>query len=106
MLAEQLGLERLKRFVAIGIAPPDRVFVARLNRLIQLLGLPAPHDYLSVPVVLGTRGGIGLLIGPLGLFMLNIRRHPEHGDRAQKAMDHGLIWLLFFTSLTGLALLA
>ena len=25
--------------------------------------------------------------------------------RAQKAMDHGLIWLLFFTSLTGLLLL-
>ena len=71
-----------------------------------LLGLPAPYDYLSVPVVLGALGGIGLLIGPLGLFLLNIRRHPEHGDRAQKAMDHGLIWLLFFTSLTGLALLA
>ena len=71
-----------------------------------LLGLPAPYDYLSVPVVLGTLGGIALLIGPLGLFMLNIRRHPEHGDRAQKAMDHGLILLLFFTSLTGLALLA
>ena len=63
-------------------------------------------DNLSVPVVLGALGGIGLLIGPLGLFLLNIRRHPEHGDHAQKAMDHGLIWLLFFTSLTGLALLA
>ena len=40
MLAEQLGLERLKRFVAIGMAPPDRVFVARLNRLIQRTGNP------------------------------------------------------------------
>jgi len=69
------------------------------------LGLQAPYGFTSIPVLLGVAGGIGLLIGPAGLFMLNIRRHPDHGDRAQKAMDHGLIWLLFFTSLTGLALL-
>ncbi len=69
------------------------------------LGLKAPYAMDSLPVLLGTAGGIGLLIGPLGLFWLNLRRHPDHGDRTQKAMDHGLIWLLFFTSLTGLALL-
>ena len=69
------------------------------------LGLQAPYGFTSIPVLLGVAGGIGLLIGPAGLFILNIRRHPDHGDRAQKAMDHGLIWLLFFTSLTGLALL-
>ncbi len=68
-------------------------------------GLKAPYATDSLIVLLGVAGGIGLLIGPLGLFVLNIRRHPDHGDRAQKAMDHGLIWLLFFTSLTGLALL-
>ncbi len=70
-----------------------------------VLGLQAPYGYTSIPVLLGVAGGIGLLIGPAGLFILNIRRHPDHGDRAQKAMDHGLIWLLFLTSLTGLALL-
>ena len=69
------------------------------------LGLKAPYAFSSLPVVLGTLGGIGLLIGPLGLFMLNIKRHPDHGDRSQKAMDHGLIWLLFFVSLTGLLLM-
>ena len=68
-------------------------------------GLKAPYAFTSLPVVLGTLGGIGLLIGPLGLFMLNIGRHPDHGDRSQKAMDHGLIWLLFFVSLTGLMLM-
>jgi citrate/tricarballylate utilization protein len=47
-----------------------------------------------------------LLIGPAGLFWLNLRRHPAHGDAAQKPMDRGFIALLFFTSLTGLALLA
>ena len=71
-----------------------------------LLGLPAPYALTSLPVLLGTAGGIGLLIGPAGLFWLNLRRHPMHGDAAQKPMDRGFIALLFFTSLTGLALLA
>ncbi|HVL77110.1 MAG TPA: tricarballylate utilization 4Fe-4S protein TcuB [Noviherbaspirillum sp.] len=71
-----------------------------------LLGLQAPYPYLSLPVVLGTVGGIGLLIGPAGLLWLNLRRHPEHGDAAQKPMDRGFIVLLFLTSATGLALLA
>ncbi len=66
----------------------------------------APYAITSLPVLLGTAGGIGLLVGPAGLFWLNLKRHPQHGDPAQKAMDHGLIALLFFTSLTGLALLA
>jgi citrate/tricarballylate utilization protein len=56
-------------------------------------------------VLLGIAGGLGLLVGPLGLGWLNVKRHPQHGDRSQKAMDHGLIALLFFTSLSGLLLL-
>ncbi len=71
-----------------------------------LLGLQAPYALSSLPVLLGTVGGIGLLVGPAGLFWLNLRRHPQHGDAAQKPMDRGFIALLFFTSLTGLALLA
>ncbi len=66
----------------------------------------APYGYSSLPVLLGTVGGIGLLAGPAGLLWLNLRRHPMHGDAAQKPMDRGFIALLFFTSLTGLALLA
>ncbi|WP_413816451.1 tricarballylate utilization 4Fe-4S protein TcuB [Pigmentiphaga sp.] len=71
-----------------------------------VLGLPAPYAWSSLPVLLGTAGGIGLLIGPAGLLWLNMRRHPQHGDAAQRPMDRGFICLLFFTSLTGLALLA
>jgi citrate/tricarballylate utilization protein len=33
----------------------------------NVLGWKAPYAYLSVPVVLGVAGGIGLVIGPLGL---------------------------------------
>jgi citrate/tricarballylate utilization protein len=71
-----------------------------------LLGQQAPYPVTSLPVVLGTAGGIGLLIGPAGLLWLNLRRHPLHGDPAQRPMDRAFIVLLFATSLTGLALLA
>ena len=69
-------------------------------------GWQAPYPVTSLPVVLGTLGGIGLLIGPIGLWRLNHRRHPAHGDSEQKTMDRGFIALLFLTSLTGLLLLA
>ena len=69
------------------------------------LGWHAPYALISLPVMLGTAGGLGLLIGPTGLFWLHLRRHPLQGDAAQKPMDLAFIALLFFTSLTGLALL-
>jgi citrate/tricarballylate utilization protein len=70
-----------------------------------VLGQQAPYPVTSLPVVLGTVGGVGLLIGPAGLLWLNLRRHPLHGDPAQRPMDRAFIVLLFATSLTGLALL-
>lgn len=70
-----------------------------------LLKLEAPYALSSLPVLLGIAGGIGLLVGPAGLLWLNIRRHPQHGDSAQKPMDRGFIALLLLTSASGLALL-
>ncbi len=70
-----------------------------------LLDYQAPYPYLSLPVVLGTLGGIGLLIGPAGLLWLNFKRNPLQGDIEQRPMDRGFIVLLFLISLTGLALL-
>lgn len=67
-------------------------------------GWVAPYDLPSLPKVLGALGGVSLLLGTAGLFKLNLQRHPMHGDAAQKPMDLGFIALLFFTSLTGLAL--
>lgn len=71
-----------------------------------LLGLQAPYPVLSLPVLLGVAGGIGLVIGPIGLLWLNLRRNPLHGDVEQRPMDRGFIVLLLLVSLTGLALLA
>lgn len=69
------------------------------------LDWPAPYPFLSLPVLLGTVGGLGLLAGPAGLLYLNLHRHPLAGDAAQKPMDRGFIVLLFVVSLTGLLLL-
>ena len=70
------------------------------------LGEPAPYPFWSAPVLLGTVGGVGLLVGPAGLLWLNLKRHPLQGDAAQNPMDRGFIALLLLTSATGLALLA
>jgi citrate/tricarballylate utilization protein len=70
-----------------------------------LLGWQAPYPVTSLPVILGTLGGIGLIVGPIGLMRLNLRRPALHGDRAQRPMDHAFIVLLLLVSVTGLALL-
>ncbi|MEN8512580.1 tricarballylate utilization 4Fe-4S protein TcuB [Burkholderia sp. RS02] len=69
-------------------------------------GLEAPYPFLSVPVLLGTAGGIGLIAGAAGLLWLNLKRVPERGDARQRPMDRGFIALLLLTSASGLALLA
>ena len=71
-----------------------------------LLARHAPYAMDSLPVLLGTIGGIGLLVGPVGLLWLNLQRDPAHGDLAQRPMDRGFIVLLLLISLSGLALLA
>lgn len=71
-----------------------------------LFASEAPYALFSAPVILGTLGGLGLLVGPIGLLWLNLRRNPMQIDERQKTMDRGFIALLFFISLTGLALLA
>jgi citrate/tricarballylate utilization protein len=65
----------------------------------------APYAYSSLPVVLGTLGGAGLLAGSAGLWSLRRRRDPALGDPAQGGLDESFLALLFVTSLTGLALL-
>jgi citrate/tricarballylate utilization protein len=70
-----------------------------------VLNMPAPYGYSSLPKLLGVTGGVMLLLGTVGLFKLNLKRHPLHGDAAQKPMDRGFIALLFIVALTGLVLM-
>jgi citrate/tricarballylate utilization protein len=69
-------------------------------------GWRAPYGYFSLPVVIGTLGGIGLLLGPAGLFWLKQRADVHTRDPKQDGMDFAFIALLFITSATGLMLLA
>jgi citrate/tricarballylate utilization protein len=68
-------------------------------------GWSAPYDFASLPKLLGTFGGLSLLAGTVGLFRLNLRRHPLQGDAAQRPMDRGFIALLALTAASGLALM-
>jgi citrate/tricarballylate utilization protein len=70
-----------------------------------VFGWRAPYGYASLPVVLGTLGGAGLLIGPAGLFALRRRRDLALADPAQNGLDESFILMLFMTSATGLLLL-
>jgi citrate/tricarballylate utilization protein len=70
-----------------------------------LLAREAPYAWWDLPVVLGTLGGIGLLIGPLGLLAAKWTRDPVLTDQSRSGMDLAFILMLFLTSLTGLALL-
>ncbi|MBU3577223.1 tricarballylate utilization 4Fe-4S protein TcuB [Polynucleobacter sp. UK-Kesae-W10] len=71
-----------------------------------MLNLHAPYALTSLPVLLGTLGGVGLVIGPIGLLYLNLQRAPAHGDTTQQPMDRAFILLLLLISISGLALLA
>ncbi len=71
-----------------------------------VFGIRAPYPFWSLPVILGTLGGVGLLIGPVGLAWLKYVRDPDLTDRSQTGMDVAFIALLFITGLTGLVLLA
>jgi len=69
------------------------------------LGWRAPYAYTSLPVVLGSIGGIGLVVGPVGLLAQYRRRDVQLKDSAQRGLDMSFILMLLMTSVTGLLLL-
>jgi citrate/tricarballylate utilization protein len=70
------------------------------------LGLQAPYAWSSAVVILGTLGGVGLVLGPAGLLWLRRNHDRDALDPMQRPMDLGFLWLLLLTSATGLLLLA
>ena len=69
-------------------------------------GWIAPYSFTSAPVILGTLGGIGLIIGPAGLLWLKARAEPAPQARDLLGMDVALLVLLLAIAVTGLALFA
>jgi len=68
-------------------------------------GWHAPYALSSAPVVLGTVGGIGLLVGPTGLLWLRQRRDSALSSDSQVGMDVGFLVLLMLSAASGLLLL-
>jgi citrate/tricarballylate utilization protein len=65
----------------------------------------APYPLLSWPVILGTVGGFGLLVGTSGLLWLKWRSDRDPAEQRMLNMDVAFLVLLFLTSFTGMALL-
>ncbi|QDU61111.1 hypothetical protein Pan216_19650 [Planctomycetes bacterium Pan216] len=72
----------------------------------HMMGWVAPYPLLSVPVVFGSLGGLGLLIGPPGLLWVKLQSDSRPMLLRHYGMDYAFLALLFFISLTGLLLLA
>ena len=72
----------------------------------HFLGWQAPYPLLSWPVVLGTVGGVGLLVGTSGLLLLKWQSDRDPSEERMLRMDVAFLLLLFLTSITGLILLA
>ena len=69
-------------------------------------GWQAPYGYFSLPVILGTIGGVMLCWGSAWLWRLKRAMAEEMKSLRHLGMDYAFIWLLFWVSATGLLLLA
>lgn len=72
----------------------------------DVLGWLPPYPLWSVPVVLGTLGGVGIAVGAAGLIALKARSDPQPESPRMMAMDYAFLAMLEVVALTGLALLA
>jgi citrate/tricarballylate utilization protein len=68
-------------------------------------GWAAPYSFLSLPVLLGTLGGIGLLVGTIGLFAMKLVADPGPSAPELLGADVALLLLLALAAATGLLLL-
>jgi citrate/tricarballylate utilization protein len=71
----------------------------------DVLGRHGPQRYTDPSVIFGILGGIGLIIGPLGLWAILQRRDPALIDKSQTGMNVAFIALLLLISVSGFLLL-
>lgn len=70
-----------------------------------LLGYEAPYPWYDLPVVLGTLGGIGLLVGPLGLLSQKRKRDTALRSTTWQSMDAAFLLMLILVAATGFVVL-
>jgi citrate/tricarballylate utilization protein len=71
----------------------------------DLLGIDPPYPLLSVPVILGTVGGVAILAGVAGLFGLKRRSDTRPASPPMRRMDLAFLLTLALVAGTGLLLL-
>jgi citrate/tricarballylate utilization protein len=70
-----------------------------------VFGVLPPYPVLSVPVMLGLVGGVGMTIGCIGLLAMKRTNPPHLSTSESRVLDLAFLWTLFACSVTGLALL-
>jgi citrate/tricarballylate utilization protein len=71
----------------------------------HLLGRLAPYPFWSATVLLGTLGGVLMLVGVIGLGWLGARADQQPNAPETQAANQALLWLLGAVALSGLLLL-
>ena len=71
----------------------------------HVIGHPAPYPFWSLPVQLGTWGGLGMVVGTAGLLWLKVTGDQAPAAKNLLGADYALLVLLFLTAATGLLLL-
>ena len=66
----------------------------------------APYPFISLPVVLGSIGGVLMMVGTVGLLAMKFLDDPVPNVRRLLGGEVALLMLLAMIALTGLALLA
>jgi citrate/tricarballylate utilization protein len=72
----------------------------------DFLGVKPPYPILSVPVMLGTVGGVAIIAGVIGLLALRARSDAGPSASAMARLDRAFLVLLGLVSVTGLLLMA
>lgn len=70
-----------------------------------VFGWLAPYPLLSLPVILGSLGGVGMSIGGIGLLWLKMKGDREPQSRKSLGADTGLLLLLTLIAMSGMLLL-
>lgn len=70
----------------------------------HLLDRPAPYPHLSLPSLLGTLGGLSMVLGILGLWWIKTRSDPQPQAPETLPADHALLGLLLAVAVSGLVL--
>ncbi len=72
----------------------------------DLLDRLPPYSLLSAPVILGSMGGVGMIVGSIGLISLKLRSDPTPAGAGATGLDYAFLVLLGLASLSGMLTLA